>query len=222
MDCPTCSLGAGVQARQEADDARQFLPMSVDNVCSSGWPPAFDFQPAALEAMRPNTCVPTRTRALRELPRKRRPLKPPRRHEDLHVGGAVRDQLSVGRWPTATTSSSAPPGRDDPLGYQPVGKDFPVFLHPHTHEEYALARTERKSGRGYKGFTVYAAPDVTLEEDLLRVTSPSTRWPWMKAGVGRPLWRPARSAAHLFRHVSAAFAEDPVRILRVARFAPLH
>src|SRR3954465_6928927 len=85
------------------------------------------------------------------------------------VGGAVRDELLglpvvdrdwvvVGSTPEEMTS----------LGYRPVGKDFPVFLHPETHEEYALARTERKSGRGYKGFTVYSAPDVTLNEDLAR------------------------------------------------------
>ena len=83
------------------------------------------------------------------------------------VGGAVRDRL-LGL-PVADRDHvvvGATPDDMVALGYQPVGKDFPVFLHPETHEEYALARTERKSGQGYKGFTVYAAPDVTLEEDL--------------------------------------------------------
>ncbi len=137
------------------------------------------------------------------------------------VGGAVRDKLLglpvqdhdwvvVGSTPEAMVAQ----------GYRPVGKDFPVFLHPETHEEYALARTERKTARGYQGFSVYAAPDVTLEQDLLRrdftinaiaedangtVTDPCNGRADLKAGI--------------LRHVSPAFAEDPVRILRAARFA---
>src|SRR5712671_5418189 len=105
-------------------------------------------------------------------------------------------------------------------GYRPVGKDFPVFLHPQTQEEYALARTERKSGRGYKGFTVHAAPDVTLEEDLRRRDLTINA---MARDADGTLIDPYGGAADLragvLRHVSAAFAEDPLRVLRVARFA---
>lgn len=137
------------------------------------------------------------------------------------VGGAVRDQLLglpvrdrdwvvVGSTPEAMLTQ----------GFQPVGKDFPVFLHPDTHEEYALARTERKTARGYQGFVVHAAPDVTLEQDLLRrdftinaiaqdadgtLIDPHNGQADLKAGI--------------LRHVSSAFNEDPVRILRAARFA---
>jgi tRNA nucleotidyltransferase (CCA-adding enzyme) len=105
-------------------------------------------------------------------------------------------------------------------GYKPVGKDFPVFLHPQTHEEYALARTERKSGRGYKGFTVYASPEVTLEEDLKR--RDLTINAIAKAEDGTlidPFGGRKDLASRTLRHVSGAFSEDPVRILRVARFA---
>ena len=106
------------------------------------------------------------------------------------------------------------------LGYKPVGKDFPVFLHPTTHEEYALARTERKSGRGYKGFTVYAEPKVTLEEDLKR--RDLTINAMAKAQDGTlidPFGGKKDLEQRVLRHVSEAFAEDPVRILRLARFA---
>jgi tRNA nucleotidyltransferase (CCA-adding enzyme) len=106
------------------------------------------------------------------------------------------------------------------LGYKPVGKDFPVFLHPKTHEEYALARTERKSGRGYKGFTVHAAPDVTLEDDLRR--RDLTINAIAKDEQGKlidPFGGKRDLEKRLLRHVSEAFSEDPVRILRVARFA---
>src|SRR5688572_19390220 len=105
-------------------------------------------------------------------------------------------------------------------GFKPVGKDFPVFLHPETHEEYALARTERKSGRGYKGFTVYAAPDVTLEDDLRR--RDLTINAIAKAEDGSlidPFNGKRDLESRILRHVSDALAEDPVRILRVARFA---
>src|SRR5512143_1276194 len=105
-------------------------------------------------------------------------------------------------------------------GFQPVGTVFPVFLHPQTHEEYALARTERKSGRGYKGFTVYAAADVTLEEDLRRRDLTINAMAEDAAGaLVDPYGGQRDLAARVFRHVSEAFAEDPVRILRVARFA---
>ena len=137
------------------------------------------------------------------------------------VGGAVRDELLgeavvdrdwvvVGATPEEMTAA----------GFRPVGKDFPVFLHPQTQEEYALARTERKSGRGYKGFTVYCAPDVTLEDDLSR--RDLTINAMARGDDGRlvdPFGGERDLRAGILRHVSAAFEEDPVRILRVARFS---
>ncbi len=105
-------------------------------------------------------------------------------------------------------------------GFRPVGKDFPVFLHPETQEEYALARTERKSGRGYHGFVVHAAPDVTLEQDLAR--RDLTINAIAKAPDGTlvdPFGGVRDLRRRLLRHVSPAFVEDPVRLLRVARFA---
>jgi tRNA nucleotidyltransferase (CCA-adding enzyme) len=137
------------------------------------------------------------------------------------VGGAVRDELLglpvqdrdyvvVGATPEEMTDA----------GFRPVGKDFPVFLHPQTHEEYALARTERKSGRGYKGFTVHSAPDVTLEQDLAR--RDLTINAIARADDGSyvdPFHGRKDLADGVLRHVSEAFHEDPVRILRVARFA---
>ena len=112
------------------------------------------------------------------------------------------------------------------LGYQPVGKDFPVFLHPQTHAEYALARTERKTGIGYQGFHFYADPSVTLEQDLQRrdltINAMAQRIDETGARVG-PIIDPYGGQndirAKVFRHVSAAFAEDPLRLLRIARFA---
>ena len=105
-------------------------------------------------------------------------------------------------------------------GFRPVGKDFPVFLHPHTQAEYALARTERKSGRGYHGFTFHTTPDVTLEQDLARRDLTINA---MARDVGGHIIDPfngqADLAAKILRHVGPAFAEDPVRILRLARFA---
>lgn len=137
------------------------------------------------------------------------------------VGGAVRDQL-LGL-PVADRDYvvvGATPEQMVALGYQPVGKDFPVFLHPGTHAEYALARTERKSGKGYKGFTVHASPDVTLEEDLSRRDLTINAIAEDEAGALIDPYGGQRDlVAKIFRHVSAAFAEDPVRILRVARFA---
>ena len=136
------------------------------------------------------------------------------------VGGAVRDDL-LGL-PVADRDwvvVGATPEEMVRLGYRPVGKDFPVFLHPRTHEEYALARTERKSGRGYKGFTVYAAPDVTLEQDLAR--RDLTINAMAKDEEGRlidPFGGEKDLREGVLRHVSEAFEEDPVRILRVARF----
>ena len=105
-------------------------------------------------------------------------------------------------------------------GYTPVGKDFPVFLHPVTHEEYALARTERKTAPGYKGFVFHAAPDVTLEEDLIRRDLTVNAMAQDESGaIIDPFHGQRDLQARVFRHVSEAFAEDPVRILRAARFA---
>lgn len=137
------------------------------------------------------------------------------------VGGAVRDSLLerpveerdwvvIGETPESMLRQ----------GFRPVGKDFPVFLHPDSHEEYALARTERKTAPGYKGFAVDAAPEVTLEQDLLRrdltinamALSPEGR-------LIDPYGGMADLDRRILRHVSPAFAEDPVRILRIARFA---
>ncbi|RTL31653.1 MAG: multifunctional CCA addition/repair protein [Burkholderiales bacterium] len=137
------------------------------------------------------------------------------------VGGAVRDRL-LGR-PSGDRDwvvVGATPENMGALGYLPVGKDFPVFLHPQTKEEYALARTERKSGHGYHGFTVHASPEVTLEEDLARRDLTINAMAEGEAGqVIDPYGGQQDLQARVLRHVSPAFAEDPVRILRLARFA---
>lgn len=137
------------------------------------------------------------------------------------VGGSVRDEL-LGRPVTDRdfVVVGATPEIMLASGFRPVGRDFPVFLHPETNDEYALARTERKHGRGYRGFEFFASPDVTLEEDLKRrdVTINA-----MALGDDGKLVDPcggsADLAAGILRHVSPAFAEDPLRVLRVARFA---
>ena len=148
------------------------------------------------------------------------------------VGGAVRDRLlglpvQDHDWVVV----GATPEQMVAQGYLPVGKDFPVFLHPDSREEYALARTERKSGRGYKGFTVFTSPDVTLEEDLARrdltINSIAACADWTSAGgqLGSkvdlidPFGGQRDLQAKVLRHVTDAFREDPVRILRLARFA---
>jgi tRNA nucleotidyltransferase (CCA-adding enzyme) len=137
------------------------------------------------------------------------------------VGGAVRDRLlglPVQDHDWVVVGST--PEEMIERGFQPVGKDFPVFLHPQTHEEYALARTERKTARGYKGFAVYAAPDVTLEQDLLRRDFTINAIAQDAEGnLIDPYNGIADLRAGILRHVSAAFSEDPVRILRAARFA---
>jgi len=137
------------------------------------------------------------------------------------VGGAVRDELlGLAVTDRDYVVVGASPEEMERLGFRPVGKDFPVFLHPDTHEEYALARTERKSGRGYKGFTVHAAPDVTLAEDLARRDLTINAIARDEAGaLVDPYGGAADLKAGILRHVSPAFVEDPVRILRVARFA---
>ena len=137
------------------------------------------------------------------------------------VGGAVRDQLlglpvQERDWVVV----GGTPEEMEAQGFRPVGKDFPVFLHPVTHEEYALARTERKTARGYKGFAVYAAPDVTLEQDLLRRDFTINAIAQEESGnLIDPHNGIADLRAGILRHVSGAFNEDPVRILRAARFA---
>ncbi len=143
--------------------------------------------------------------------------------EAYEVGGAVRDALLglpvndrdwvvVGSTPEQMTA----------LGFEPVGRDFPVFLHPHSHEEYALARTERKTARGYRGFSVYCAPDVSLHDDLAPAR-PARSMPWRARQMATLIVTPgvasATCRASILRHVTEAFAEDPVRILRLARFA---
>jgi len=137
------------------------------------------------------------------------------------VGGAVRDKLlGLAVKDRDWVVVGATPEEMTARGYKMVGADFPVFLHPETKEEYALARTERKSGRGYKGFIVYAGPDVTLEQDLARRDLTINA---MAEDASGRLIDPYDGATDLkrgiLRHVSPAFAEDPLRVLRVARFA---
>lgn len=141
--------------------------------------------------------------------------------EIYRVGGSVRDELLgravidrdfvvVGATPETMMAS----------GFRPVGRDFPVFLHPETHEEYALARTERKHGEGYRGFQFFASPDVTLAEDLARRDLTINAMARSESGVLiDPFGGVADLAAGVLRHVSPAFGEDPLRVLRVARFA---
>jgi tRNA nucleotidyltransferase (CCA-adding enzyme) len=137
------------------------------------------------------------------------------------VGGSVRDELlGLPVQDRDYVVVGATPEEMERLGYRPVGKDFPVFLHPETQEEYALARTERKVARGYKGFEVYTAPDVTLEQDLARRDLTINAIAKDEAGnIIDPFGGVADLRAGILRHVGPAFVEDPVRILRVARFA---
>ncbi len=137
------------------------------------------------------------------------------------VGGAVRDEL-LGRPVTDRDHVvvGATPQQMLELGFRPVGKDFPVFLHPDTHEEYALARTERKTAPGYHGFVFHTSPDVTLEDDLVRRDLTINAMARADDGsIVDPYNGQADLEERIFRHVSNAFAEDPVRILRLARFA---
>jgi tRNA nucleotidyltransferase (CCA-adding enzyme) len=137
------------------------------------------------------------------------------------VGGSVRDQLlglEIRDQDYVVVGST--PEEMQRLGFKPVGRDFPVFLHPVTHEQYALARTERKSGHGYRGFTVYASPDVSLEQDLERRDITINAIARDQSGdIIDPFNGRADLGNGILRHVSPAFAEDPVRVLRVARFA---
>jgi tRNA nucleotidyltransferase (CCA-adding enzyme) len=137
------------------------------------------------------------------------------------VGGAVRDKLlglTIKDRDWVVVGSS--PQQMLTEGFEPVGKDFPVFLHPKTHEEYALARTERKSAPGYKGFVVHAAPNVTLEEDLARRDLTINAIAQAEDGTLIDPYNGQRDLQNkILRHVSPAFVEDPVRVLRIARFA---
>jgi len=137
------------------------------------------------------------------------------------VGGAVRDTLlNLPVKDKDWVVIGATPQHMLEAGYQQVGKDFPVFLHPQTHEEYALARTERKSGHGYTGFTCYAAPDVTLEQDLLRRDLTLNAIAQDSQGkLIDPYQGQQDIKRRMLRHISPAFNEDPLRVLRVARFA---
>ena len=137
------------------------------------------------------------------------------------VGGAVRDQL-LGRPVTERdwVVVGATPEMMQQAGFRPVGQDFPVFLEPGSGEEYALARTERKSGRGYGGFTFHTSPDVTIEEDLIRRDLTVNAMAQAEDGtLIDPYGGQKDLEARILRHVSPAFAEDPLRVLRVARFA---
>ncbi len=137
------------------------------------------------------------------------------------VGGAVRDKLldipvKDRDWVVVGTT----PEEMLEKGFKPVGKDFPVFLHPETKEEYALARTERKSGKGYKGFTFHTSPDVTLEDDLQRRDLTINAIAEDEQGnLIDPYGGVADLKEKMLRHVSPAFVEDPLRVLRIARFA---
>ncbi|TXL65349.1 multifunctional CCA addition/repair protein [Zeimonas arvi] len=137
------------------------------------------------------------------------------------VGGAVRDELlGLPVRDRDWVVVGATPETLKAQGFQPVGRDFPVFLHPDTREEYALARTERKSGRGYRGFVVQFSPDVTLEDDLKRRDLTINAMARDADGTLIDPWNGLRDLRErVLRHVSEAFGEDPVRILRIARFA---
>lgn len=141
--------------------------------------------------------------------------------EIYQVGGAVRDALlGLPVKDRDFVVVGATPEQMVELGYRPVGKDFPVFLHPESQEEYALARTERKTAKGYKGFQVFASPDVTLEEDLARRDLTINAIAQAEDGtLIDPYNGQVDIRDKILRHVSDAFIEDPVRILRAARFA---
>lgn len=136
------------------------------------------------------------------------------------VGGAVRD-ARLG-WPVVDQDWVVVGATSDEMrarGFKPVGRDFPVFLHPETHEEYALARTERKQGHGYTGFEVHASPDVTLEDDLARRDlTINAMAETLDGALIDPFHGERDLEARLLRHVSQAFIEDPLRVLRTARF----
>ena len=136
------------------------------------------------------------------------------------VGGAVRDKLL--NYPSKDKDYVVVGSTVEEMlqqGFEQVGKDFPVFLHPETKAEYALARTERKSGSGYAGFEVYASPDVSLVEDLRRRDLTINAMALNEQGLVDPYGGQADLKAKVLRHVSENFKEDPLRVLRLARFA---
>ena len=137
------------------------------------------------------------------------------------VGGSVRDQLlGIETRDHDYVVVGATPEQMESLGFKPVGRDFPVFLHPETRDEYALARTERKSGRGYRGFTINASPEVTLEQDLERRDLSINAIARDEHGkIIDPFGGAEDLRKGVLRHVGPAFVEDPVRVLRAARFA---
>jgi len=137
------------------------------------------------------------------------------------VGGAVRDELlGLPVKDRDFVVVGATPEQMVALGYRAVGRDFPVFLHPTTHEEYALARTERKTGPGYRGFQIFASPEVTLEDDLARRDLTINAMARAEQGdLIDPFNGAADIRSRVLRHIGPAFVEDPVRVLRVARFA---
>ena len=136
------------------------------------------------------------------------------------VGGAVRDQIMGIRtndFDYVVVGSS--PDEMIKLGFKPIGRDFPVFLHPDSHEEYALARTEKKISKGYHGFEFYASPDVTLEEDLKRRDITMNAIAMDDSGQFIDHFKGIEDIDNkIIRHISDAFAEDPLRVIRVARF----
>ena len=137
------------------------------------------------------------------------------------VGGAVRDHLLGHPYHEKDyVVVGATPEQLLAQGYQPVGKDFPVFLHPQTKEEYALARTERKSGHGYHGFEFYTDTSVSLEEDLIRRDLTINAMAMDEDGKVYDTYKGQQDLTdRILRHVSNAFVEDPLRVLRIARFA---
>jgi tRNA nucleotidyltransferase (CCA-adding enzyme) len=157
----------------------------------------------------------------RAIRRRSFPLWHNRAMRNYLVGGAVRDKLlGIAVADRDHVVVGATPEEMRALGYKPVGKDFPVFLHPRTQEEYALARTERKTGRGYHGFAFQADPSVTLEQDLERRDLTINAMAEDEHGaIVDPFGGRRDLADRVLRHVSPAFVEDPVRVLRVARFA---
>src|SRR6185312_14723019 len=188
--------------------------LSVPAVCAAPFPAVFGVEPTPFAALAPSWLGPGAARSEYDVFRARV-------GRVYEVGGAVRDALLgraiadrdfvvVGATPEMMMAS----------GYRPVGNDFPVFLHPDTHEEHALARTERKHGTGYRGFEFFASPDVTLEEDLARRDLTINAMARDESGtIIDPFNGRDDLARGILRHVSPAFAEDPLRVLRVARFA---
>ena len=191
------------------------LSMRVDSVCNCPFPAVFGGSPRAIEDTVPAYLSPKGETDPYFDPTPAPPVK------IYRVGGSVRDEL-LGQPVTDRdyVVVGATPETLIALGFQPVGRDFPVFLHPQTHEEYALARTERKEGRGHQGFVFHADPGVTLEADLLRRDLTINAMARDEAGTLIDPYGGQRDLdLRVLRHISPAFGEDPLRVLRVARFA---